>query len=104
MTLTLEKIKAALKHDGERCEAERAQREQRLKDGLPSWDLIVSGKQWPLYRDEGIKAGCVIEAENHYVVSTPPYPPARVMLSWGVGEDMTIPNPKTNDSNDGKPE
>ena len=100
MMLTLEKIMNARKMLEDADEAERLRLEQRAVDGLPSWDLVVSGTQWPLYRDEGIKAGCVIEAKDHYVVSTPPYPPARVMLSWGAGEEMTIPNPT--DSNVGK--
>lgn len=99
--LTVEKLIAAKKFLEDADESERKRLEQREADGLPSWDVIVSGEQWPYYRDEGIKAGCIIEGKDHYIVVTPPYPPARIMLSWGAGQEMTAPNPTESKGEEG---
>lgn len=90
---TLDTIKNAIKRTDEARKAESDYREERAKQGLPSWDLFISDALWLYYRDEGIKAGRIIKAKDHYVVSVPGYPPARVVLFKNAGEEMTIPKP-----------
>lgn len=93
--LTSEKLQAAKAVMDKADENHFKHIEQRQAEGLPPWDIVISGELWPEYKDEGIKAGVIKEAEGHYVIDIDFCPASRVILSWGAGMKNTIPAPPT---------
>lgn len=89
--LTVEMIRKALKGDAARVQARIDEGIEREKNGLPSWDIILSPAQWEATRDEGMKQGIVTKHKDHYRISVNFYPPARVILAGKIGEDIVIP-------------
>lgn len=91
--LTLEMITNAKRKMEEADREDRRIAGERFAAGLPSWDLFISDLVWKKYKSEALETGIITKGANHYVITVPPYPPARVVVTRGAGEDFIIPNP-----------
>lgn len=80
MTISEKQILTWMEKLSDQVADQEREQARRQKEGLPSWDVYFTRKQWESIKEEALKQGLIKKQENCFVVHSYVAPPARALI------------------------